>query len=256
MRIPLPHRVVPALTLAAVALGACSRLTGPSRRTASAAQPEPVSEIVINRPPPPVDASPGGEAAATSSSREPVVDFERPSGCSEIYETNDVCRTVQALVDARTRLNNRACAPRFNKLLPDYSISCEWQRFVRKPIVGVDSKDCYSARYDGEGIVCWFEDHQHAGEYDASFPYEAVQKALTGCLPGWKYEETSKAKVHSDRAFSLSKVVEDGAGKSVQRVQACLFTKLPRDLDEPPMKIVRIEAFAEPLVRSADGGTR
>ena len=57
------------------------------------------------------------------------------------------------------------------------------------------------ARYDGEGIVCWLDDPQHGGEYDASLPYEAVQNALTGCLPGWKYEETSKAKVHSDRAF-------------------------------------------------------
>jgi len=137
-----------------------------------------------------------------------------------------------------------------------YRIGCEWQRFVRKPVVGVDSKECYTARYDGEGIVCWLDDPQHGGEYDASLPYEAVQKALTGCLPGWKYEETSKAKVHSDRAFSLSKVVEDGAGKSVQRVQACLFTQPPRDLDEPLMKLVRIEAFAEPVVRSADGGTR
>lgn len=248
--------IVPVLALAVVALGACSRLTGPTKRAASAAQPEPVSEIVVARPAPPVDASPGRQAAATSSSGEPVVDFERPSGCSEIYETNDVCRTVQALVDARTRLNNRACAPRFRTLLPDYSIYCNWQRFVRKPIVGVDSKDCYTGRYEGEGIVCTFWDPPHAGEYDASFPYEAVQKALTGCLSSWKYEETSKAKVHSDRAFSLSKVVEDVAGKSVMRVQACLFTQLPRDLDEQPEKIVRIEAFAEPFARSADGGTR
>jgi len=249
------HLIDPVLALAAVALGACSRPGGASNGEVSAPHPEPVSELYVARPAPPVDASPGPQVA-TSPSAEPLVNFELPSGCSEIYETNDVCKTVQALVDARTRLNNRACAPTFRTLLPDYSIFCTWQRFVRKPVVGADSKDCYADRYDGEGIVCRLWDPQHAGEYDASFPYEAVQKALTGCLPGWKYEETSKAKVHSDRAFSLSKVVEDGAGRSVQRVQACLFTQPPRDLDEQPRKIVRIEAFAEPPPGTADGGRR
>lgn len=87
-------------------LGACSRPAGPSNGVASAPRPEALSEIVVARPAPPVDASTGSQAA---SSAEPVVDFERPAGCSEIYETNDVCKTAQALVDARTRLNNRAC---------------------------------------------------------------------------------------------------------------------------------------------------
>jgi hypothetical protein len=246
--------VVPVLALAAVAVGACSRPAGSSIRVASALRPEAVSEIVVARPAPPVDASTGSQAA-TASSAEPVVKSELPPGC-EVFETNDVCKTLQALVDARTRLINRPCAGRFHRLLPDYRIGCEWQRFVRKPVVGVDSKDCYKARYDGEGIVCWLDDPKHGGEYDASFPYEAVQKALAGCLPGWKYEETSKAKVHSDRAFSLSKVSEDGAGKSMIRVQACLFTQAPRGIDEHPMKVVRIEAFAEPQIGTADGGTR
>jgi len=248
------HPIVPVLALTVVALAACSRRAGPSERVASAPRPKPVSEVVDVRPAPQVDASQGPQAA-TASSAEPVVKSELPPGC-EVFETNDVCKTLQALVDARTRLINRPCAGRFHRLLPDYRIGCEWQRFVRKPVVGVDSKDCYTARYDGEGIVCWLDDPQHGGEYDASFPYEAVQKALTGCLPGWKYEETSKAKVHSDRAFSLSKVVEDGAGKSMMRVQACLFTQAPRGIDEQPMKVVRIEAFAELQIGTADGGTR
>jgi hypothetical protein len=218
---------------------------------ASASRPEPVSEILVARPVSSVDASAGPAA----SSAEPVVNFELPSGCSESYETNDVCKTVQALVDARTRLNNRACAPRFQRLLPEYSISCEWQRYVHMPIYG-ESKDCYVARYDGEGIVCTFWDPQHARDYDGSFPYEAVQKALTSCLSTWKYEETSNAKAYADRAFSLSKVVEDGPGKNVTRVQACLFTKAPRGLDEQPEKIVQIEVFTERLARTADGGTR
>jgi hypothetical protein len=249
MRHPI---VVAVLALGAVALAGCSRRAGPSERMASASRPEPVSEIVVARPVSSVDAS----AAPAASSAEPVVNFELPSGCSEIYETNDVCKTVQALVDARTRLNNRACAPRFQRLLPDYSISCDWQRFVRKPVVGIDSKDCYTARYDGEGIVCWFEDPRRIGDPDASFPYEAVQKALTGCLSTWKYEETSNAKVYSERALSLSKVVEEGAGQSVTRVQACLFIQPPRSIDEPPTKVVRIEVFTERLAGTADGGTR
>jgi len=151
------HLIDPVLALAAVALGACSRPGGASNGEVSAPHPEPVSELYVARPAPPVDASPGPQVA-TSPSAEPLVNFELPSGCSEIYETNDVCKTVQALVDARTRLNNRACAPTFRTLLPDYSIFCTWQRFVRKPVVGADSKDCYADRYDGEGIVCWFED--------------------------------------------------------------------------------------------------
>ena len=248
---------VPVLALSVVALAACSRPAGPSEREAYAPRPAPVREIAVARPPPPVDASPG--KAAASSSAESVADFDRPSGCSEIYETNDVCKTVQALVDARTRPINRACASRFNSILPDYSdcsISCEWQRFASRSQDYKDSKDCYAERYGGEAIICSFYDSQHYEEYDASVPYEALQKALTGCLSGWKYEETSTSKVHSDRAFSFSKVVEDGAGKSVMRVQACLSTQRPRDLDEQPMKFVRIEVFAEPLVGTADGGTR
>ena len=244
--------VVAILAFSVVALVACSRRAGPSERMASP------SEMVVARPAPPVDASLDAHAA-TSSSAEPIVNFERPSGCREIYETNDVCKTVQALVDARARLINRACASRFNTLLPDYSdciISCEWRRFADRVQNYKDSKDCYAERYDGEAIICSFYDSRHREEYDASVPYEAVQKALTGCLSGWKHEETSTSKAYSDRAFSFSKVLEDGAGKSVLRVQACLFTQPPRDIDEPSIKVVRIEAFAEPLVRSPDGGTR
>jgi len=250
------HYIVPILALAAVAVGACSRPAGPSNGVASAPRSEALSEIVVARPAPPVDASTGSHAA---SSAEPVVDFERPSGCIEIYETNDVCKTVQALVDARTRLINRACASRFNTLLPDYSdclVSCEWRRLGDRIHNHKYTKDCYAERYDGEAIICDFYDSRHREEYDASIPYEAFQRALKGCLSGWKYEETSTSKVYSDSAFSFAKVVEDAAGKSVMRVQACLFTRPPRDIDEAPMKVVRIEAFAEPLVGTADGGTR
>jgi hypothetical protein len=83
-----------------------------------------------------------------------------------------------------------------------------------------------------------------------------TEKALRSCLQGWSYQQTAKARVYVDRAFSLSRVDDIADSKLTSRVQACKYTDPPKNIDEGSRHYVRLEIFTEHEGGGGDAGAR
>jgi hypothetical protein len=230
---------IPLLALTVgVMVAACSRQEPRSEHVHSESPRPPVIAISVAS----AAASPV-TAPATRSSAEGAVDLAFPKGCDEIYDPSDVCKTLRSLLDVHTRLENRACLSRIQHVIPGYGASCEWAPFSYKPPRGGVHEDCYSDRFDGEGVLCTIIDDRHPD--DASSHYGATEKAVRACLQDWHYEQTAKTRAYVDRAFSVSKAADGADGRRVSHVQACRYTEAPHSIDEQSRHYVRLEVFTE-----------
>jgi hypothetical protein len=228
----------------AIVVGACSRRTLLPEHTVSA----PGTRSVIDASSAPAASSDARDAGAeaspsTRSPKSAVVDFSLPQGCDQLFDQHDACEALQSLLGAHARLENRACLRRVHGVVPGYRASCEWGSFSSRPRSGTYD-ECYSDRFSGEGVACTIMNYTHEDEAPSA-TYDATEKFVRRCLLGWSYEQAAKSRVFVDRAFRLSKVVDEAEGKVATHVQACAFTEPPHSIDETPQPHVRLEIFVE-----------
>lgn len=193
-------------------------------------------------------ASRATDAAALSDEEE--VDFSRPRGCAELFETTDMCKRLRSMIGAQTHMKNRACVGRIGTEFshpPSYSWGCVWNSFrstnERTREGYGEGPDCFRDRFGGEGVVCGIRDDQHPDDDDVYF--ETTEAAVRKCLVGWHEEKKASTKSLGDRAFSFSKALDTANPRVVTRIQGCRGSSEPRSIDEQKRSYMRFEIFAE-----------
>lgn len=193
-----------------------------------------------------VDAS-RALADAAAADEEPV-DFSRPRGCAELYDTKDTCKKLRNMLGARTDMKSRACLIKADPKPPGYHWGCGWHSFAKLSETskwghGIGS-DCFADRFDGEGVMCFVNDEQHPDDKTAYF--DTTEGEIRTCFADWLEQKVSVSRRLGDRAFSFSKALDGAEAGLVTRIQGCRGTSAPQSIDEREQSYMRFEIFTEP----------
>ena len=200
----------------------------------------------------PLEAAPDARALSDQD-----VDSSQAKGCAELFGTKSSGEKVRYMLEARTRMKNRACLGYMELTHPVFSWACDWSSFTKlseSPKWGYgQGHDCYANRFSGAGVICGISDERHPD--DKTIYFDTIEGEIRSCFGGWREEKIAATKRFGDRAFSFSKAV-DGAGAGlVTRLQGCRGTSAPRTIDERERSYMRFEIFTEAAdeTRAASG---